>query len=62
MAGYQTVRDELSGDVFEVTDEIAGYQWTLDTIRQLHQDLNRGMKAEVDYLTALDKGAVAAAS
>jgi len=61
LARYQVTRDQLSQQVFDVTDEIAGLEWTLDSIRQLHQTLNQGMKAEVEYLLGLD-GVVAAAS
>ncbi len=62
LSDYQATRDELSRQVFEVSDQIAGFRWTLDTIRDLHHNLNRGMKAEVDHLLSFDNGAVAAAS
>ncbi|HUF49056.1 MAG TPA: NAD(P)/FAD-dependent oxidoreductase [Vicinamibacterales bacterium] len=60
LAGYQAARDELSERLFEITDEIAGFHWTLDSIRTLHHDLNQAMKAEVDHLTVLDRGAAVA--
>jgi len=61
LARYQVTRDHLSQQVFDVTDEIAGLEWTMDSIRELHQTLNNGMKTEVEYLLGLD-GVVAAAS
>jgi flavin-dependent dehydrogenase len=62
LSDYQATRDALSLQVFEATDQIAGFRWTLDTIRDLHDNLSRGMKAEVQHLRQLDSGAVAAAS
>ncbi len=61
LSDYQVTRDALSRQVFEVSDEIAGYRWTLDTIRELHNNLNRGMKAEVEHLLGLDSGVALAA-
>jgi flavin-dependent dehydrogenase len=61
LAGYQVTRDELSRQVFEVSDEIAGFGWTLESIRELHHHLNDGMKAEVEHLRGLDHGMPVAA-
>lgn len=53
LARYQEERDQLSRDVFEVTDEIAAYAWSLDELRGLHLRLNAAMVAEVTHLSAL---------
>ncbi|WP_207540499.1 NAD(P)/FAD-dependent oxidoreductase [Sabulicella rubraurantiaca] len=39
-------RDELSLPLFRVTDEIAGYAWTLEEAKALHLELNGAMKRE----------------
>lgn len=47
LAEYQEERDELSTAVFEATDEIASYGWSLDRLRELHQlisDADKGDK------------------
>lgn len=46
LAWYQLNRDRLSRELFEVTSEIAGFGWTLDTLRGLHARLSAAMKAE----------------
>jgi flavin-dependent dehydrogenase len=51
MAEYQSTRDALSGDLFAVTDEIAGFGWDLERLRCLHLSLNRTMKAEQDWMS-----------
>jgi len=45
-------RDALSLPLFRVTDEIAGYGWTLDEAKALHLALNKAMKHEVAALAA----------
>jgi hypothetical protein len=57
---YQRTRDALAGDVFDVTDEIAGYEWSLERVRELHHELSRGMAHEVAHLSGLTGEAVAA--
>lgn len=54
LADYQAQRDALSSDLFEVTDAIAGYDWTLDEVQRLHRELSDAMKGEVKALLALD--------
>jgi menaquinone-9 beta-reductase len=53
LAGYQSTRDELSRELFEVTGEIARFEWDLETVRALHLRLSRAMSAEVEALVAL---------
>lgn len=51
-ARFAARRDELSLPLFRVTDEIAGYGWTLDQAKALHLALNAAMKREVAALAA----------
>ncbi len=59
LAGYQTTRDELVKGLFDVTDRIASFEWDLEEAKNLHLDLNKEMKAEVDLLNTLDGDFVA---
>ena len=54
LAEYQSTRDELSRELFEITDAIAGFEWDLDTLKPLHLRLSRAMNTEVEALLALD--------
>lgn len=51
---YQTARDELSEALFTTTDRVAAFDWDLDEIRVLHQDLSLAMRAENRAIAALD--------
>lgn len=44
--GYETRRDELSMPLFGVLDRIASYDWDLETLKGLHYQLSKAMKAE----------------
>lgn len=57
LAGYQATRDALSIDLFEITDEIAGYGWDLDRLQPLHMELSKAMNHEVETLLELGAGA-----
>jgi len=50
---YESTRNDLSHGLFEATDRIARYDWTLAEVQQLHRDLSRSMKAENRYLSEL---------
>ncbi len=50
LAGYAKARDALSMPLFEVTDALASFDWTLAEAQVLHRDLNRAMKAEQEWL------------
>ena len=54
LAEYQATRDELSRDLFEITDEIAAFEWDLERLKVLHQDLSKSMNREVEALLGLD--------
>jgi flavin-dependent dehydrogenase len=51
LAEYQSARDLLSGELFAVTDEIAGFGWDLERLKSLHMRLNKAMKAEQDWMS-----------
>ena len=50
LAAYQTRRDQLSADLFDVIDVIAGQQWTDDEIGPLLLRLNAAMADELEEL------------
>ena len=45
-AGYQSARDELAVEHFEVTDAVASFEWDLPKAQQLHRALSEEMKKE----------------
>jgi 2-polyprenyl-6-methoxyphenol hydroxylase-like FAD-dependent oxidoreductase len=47
LAGYQETRDALATRLFELTDEIASFEWDLETLPGLHRALSDEMKREV---------------
>jgi flavin-dependent dehydrogenase len=55
MAGYQQARDVLSIPLFEVTDAIASFRWSLDEVKALHARLSASMKAEVNCVAQLSE-------
>lgn len=42
---YPAIRDELSYDIFRLSDEIAGYDWDSERLAELHKSLNIAMQA-----------------
>jgi flavin-dependent dehydrogenase len=52
LARYQTTRDALSRQLFEVTESVAAYDWDLDAIRRLLRRVSSAMSDEVDLLSA----------
>jgi 2-polyprenyl-6-methoxyphenol hydroxylase-like FAD-dependent oxidoreductase len=53
LAAYQARRDELTVDLFDVVDVIAGHRWNDDEIGSLLLGLNVAMSAEVEAIEAL---------
>ncbi len=53
-ARYQEERDALAMPVFEATDAIASYAWTLPELQQLHKTLSDAMNAEADAIAGWD--------
>jgi flavin-dependent dehydrogenase len=54
LAEYQSNRDALSRELFEISDAIAGFEWDLETLKPHHKHLSRVMNEEVDALLGLD--------
>jgi menaquinone-9 beta-reductase len=52
---YQRLRDDTSLEMFELSDEIASFNWTLKTLPALHERLSDTMRHETDALRALDE-------
>ena len=50
---YEGTRDRLSRDMFDVTEAVAGYDWSLHKARHLLRDVSAAMSAEVEHLQAL---------
>jgi 2-polyprenyl-6-methoxyphenol hydroxylase-like FAD-dependent oxidoreductase len=53
LMAYAAHRDERVAQLFDVTDRIASFEWTLDEARVLHKQLAEAMSAEVKALNAL---------
>ncbi|MEO8260019.1 MAG: hypothetical protein ABI868_21925 [Acidobacteriota bacterium] len=51
---YETMRDELSRRLFEITDEIASYGWSDSEVQSLHRAFSSEMSREVRTLAALE--------
>jgi len=47
---YELDRDRRVETIFDVTDRIASFDWTLDEVRQLHKQLSKAMSDEVTAL------------
>ena len=52
---YHATRDQLSDDLFTVTDVLAAYGWELSEMRSLLLALATAMKEEVEVLSRLDR-------
>lgn len=53
LAAYQTTREHLSRDLFEVTESVAAYDWDDDRIRTLLHRFSGAMRGEIEHLEAL---------
>jgi flavin-dependent dehydrogenase len=53
LAAYQDTRDALSVELFDITDEIAGYGWTLEGLKTMHLRMSDAMNREVAHLADL---------
>lgn len=56
---YQEMRDSVIAPVFDVTDRIAGYDWTMDEIRGHLRELSRAVKPELKLIAGFDQAAAA---
>jgi 2-polyprenyl-6-methoxyphenol hydroxylase-like FAD-dependent oxidoreductase len=53
LAEYQTARDDLSLEFFEVSDRVASLDWDIPTVQQYHRMMSKEMGREEDALVAL---------
>jgi 2-polyprenyl-6-methoxyphenol hydroxylase-like FAD-dependent oxidoreductase len=60
LTDYQSTRDALSAELFEVTDAIASLEWSMSELQAYHMRLNRAMRAEQDWMAEAFGLAVAA--
>jgi flavin-dependent dehydrogenase len=51
---YETTRNDLSRRLFELTDEIASFKWSHDSLQTLHRAFSTEMSREVRALAALE--------
>ena len=51
--GYESLRDDLSHELFGVLDHIASYDWDLTTLPDLHRGLSVAMRNEAKSLATL---------
>ncbi len=56
---YQSAKDDLSRELLRLSDEIAGFEWDLPTVRNYHHLMSREMNREVAWLNRLDRPATA---
>ena len=53
MADYVSIRDRLSADLYQVSDEVATYAWDIDEVPGLMRRVSAAMTDEVEYLESL---------
>lgn len=61
LTAYQHERDALSLPFLRITDAIASFSWTLDTVKDLHLQLSAVMKAEVTHVDGFVRSSFLAA-
>jgi menaquinone-9 beta-reductase len=61
LAIYQQERDALSRELFQITDSIASFQWSLDEVKALHARLSSSMRAECERMVLMSTPARVAA-
>ncbi|MCA0938691.1 FAD-dependent monooxygenase [Salipiger pacificus] len=50
LSSYEAQRDQLSLPIFELSDRIASFDWSLAELAGLHKQLNRAMKANQAWI------------
>jgi len=56
LSAYREERDERVRGLFEITDEIASFEWDMQQVKEQHLVLAREMNSLVDATSALDEG------
>jgi flavin-dependent dehydrogenase len=58
---YQTARDDLSLEFFEVSDRVASLDWDIPTVQQYHRMMSKEMGREEEALVAMAEASATAA-
>jgi flavin-dependent dehydrogenase len=53
LADYQTARDDLSHEFFELSDRVASLDWDIPTVQQYHRMMSKEMGREEEALSAM---------
>jgi flavin-dependent dehydrogenase len=59
LGAFQQARDSVIGELFEVTDRIAGYDWSMEEIREHLRVVSRAMKPELKLIAGFDEAVAA---
>jgi flavin-dependent dehydrogenase len=59
LAEYQTARDDLSLEFFEVSDRVASLDWDIPTVQQYHRMMSKEMGREEEALASVPMSAPA---
>jgi hypothetical protein len=54
LSEYQSLRDDLALGLFEASDAIAAYDWSLEGVKETHLFMSEEMNREVALLAELD--------
>ena len=54
LAAYERARDTLAIPLFDITDTVASFTWTLPEVQRLHLAMSDTIQHEVDALAILD--------
>ncbi|MCU9850101.1 NAD(P)/FAD-dependent oxidoreductase [Defluviimonas sp. WL0024] len=55
LVDYPALRDSLSSEFFALTDRLAGLDWTMGEVQNIHLDLNRSMKANQRWVAGFKR-------
>jgi flavin-dependent dehydrogenase len=61
LAAYEAERDAFAVDFMQLSDRIASFDWTLESVKPMHRQLSRLMNAECDIVRGFDGGKSAVA-
>lgn len=59
LGAFQEMRDSVIEPVFDVTDRIAGYDWTMEEVRGYLREMSRAVKPELKLIAGFDEAAAA---
>jgi flavin-dependent dehydrogenase len=62
LAAYQEQRDAVSRELFEATDTIASYDWTMEEVQELHLRMSKSMGPELEVVRGWNEPALTSAA